>query len=167
MSRHNTAIAAIATATLLGSSPTLADWSLAAGATSESTAALQIQIDHLIPLEGLHPRLDLRLATGLLMLSSEKKGANAAWLVTPAVRYTFMGEREVFLEAGIGGALFIDTRLDARELSTSFQFEDRLALGLPWADGEISLALIHYSNAGIRRPNDGFETLMLGYRVSL
>ncbi|MEX2551646.1 MAG: acyloxyacyl hydrolase, partial [Actinomycetota bacterium] len=117
--------------------------------------------------EGLHPRLDLRLATGLLLLSSEEKGANAAWLFTSAVRYTFMDEREVFLEAGIGGALFIDTRLDARELSTSFQFEDRIALGLPWADGELSLALTHYSNAGINRPNDGFETLMLGYRVSL
>jgi lipid A 3-O-deacylase len=166
MSRH-TAIAAIATTTLLCSSPTLADWSLAAGATSESTGAIQIQVDHLLPLEGHHPRLDLRLATGLLLLSSEEKGANAAWLFTPAVRYTFMGEREIFLEAGIGGALFVDTRLDSRELSTSFQFEDRIALGLPWADGELSLALTHYSNGGINRPNDGFETLMLGYRVSL
>lgn len=164
---HRSAIAAFATASLLGSSPTLADGSLAAGATSESTAALQIQVDHLIPLEGVHPRLDLRLATGLLLLSSEEKGANAAWLFTPAVRYTFMGEREVFLEAGIGGAVFVDPRLDDRALSTNFQFEDHIALGLPWADGELSLALTHYSNAGIKRPNDGFETLMLGYRVPL
>ncbi|MFY0989029.1 acyloxyacyl hydrolase [Halomonas sp. C05BenzN] len=167
MSRKAGITTVAAAAALLGSGPVLADWYLAAGATSESTAALTVEIDRMIGLERFHPRLDLRLATGLLLLSSREKDGNAAWRLTPALRYTFAGERGVFVEGGIGGALFLDTRVEARELSTAFQFEDRLALGLPWAGGELSLALTHYSNAGIRRPNDGFETLTLGYRQAL
>ncbi|MDI5935106.1 acyloxyacyl hydrolase [Halomonas kalidii] len=167
MSRRTGRAIVTALAALLGSAPAMADWYVAAGASSESTAALTVEIDRMIGLERFHPRLDLRLATGLLLLSSREKDGNAAWLLSPALRYTFAGQRGLFFEGGIGAALFLDTRVESRELSTAFQFEDRLALGMPWASGELSLALTHYSNGGIRRPNDGFETLTLGYRFSL
>ena len=167
MSRKEGRATIVGVAALLGSGPLMADWYVAAGATSESTAALTVEIDRLIGLERFHPRLDLRLGTGLLLLSSREQEGNAAWLFSPALRYTFAGQRGWFLEGGIGAALFLDTRVESRELSTAFQFEDRLALGMPWAGGELSLALTHYSNAGIRRPNDGFEVLALGYRFSL
>ena len=152
---------------LLAGSPAMADLQVAVGATSESTIALKMEVDRLVPLTSLHPRLDLRLATGLLLLSSEQQDGNAALLLSPALRWTFPGERELFVEGGIGGALFLKTRVEARNLSTAFQFEDRLAVGMPWAGGELSLALTHYSNGGIKRPNDGFETLTLGYRFPL
>ncbi|MFC3283931.1 acyloxyacyl hydrolase [Litchfieldella rifensis] len=151
-------------AALLATSPAYADLSVAGGITSESTAALKVELDREFSLESWHPRLSLRLATGLLLLSSDTEHGNAAWLLTPAFRYTFAGESGTFLEAGIGASVFLETRVESRELSTSFQFEDRLALGMPLARGEIMASVTHYSNARIARPNDGFEVFALSYR---
>ncbi|MNE17024.1 Lipid A deacylase PagL precursor [compost metagenome] len=53
-------------------------------------------------------------------------------------------------------------------MSTSFQFEDRLGFGLRFAGGqEVGVRAIHYSNAGIKTPNDGIETYSLHYRMPL
>lgn len=167
MSRQIIRAAALLASPFLAASPAAADLALSAGVTSESTAAVKVELDRQLPLETVHEQLSLRLSGGLLLLSSEEADGNAAALLAPALRWTFDGERHLFMEAGIGAALFLETRVESRRLSTAFQFEDRLAVGLPWADGELSLALTHYSNAGIKRPNDGFETLTVGYRFPL
>lgn len=152
---------------LTASLPGMADLYLAAGATSEATAALRIEVDRLIGLERFHPQVDLRLGTGLLLLSSGDEDGNAAWLLTPALRWTFDTTRQLFVEGSIGAAFFLTTRVEDRQLSTAFQFQDRIAAGLPLGRGELALSLTHYSNAGIKRPNDGFEVLSLGYRWAL
>jgi lipid A 3-O-deacylase len=137
------------------------------GATSEGEPAVSLGADRTFDLSHWHPQLDLRLATGLLLLPGDEGDDNAAWTLTPALRWTFAGEHDLFAEAGIGAALFLNTRYEDRHLATAFQFEDRLAIGVPLGRGELSASLIHYSNGGIKRPNDGFETLTLGYRFPL
>jgi len=164
MQGRQASLSLVVSLVLVASSHSSAEVGMAVGITSQSTVAVSAEIDTRLPLTRLHPRLDLRLGTGLLLLSSRERDGNAAWLVTPALRYTFAGESAWFLEGGIGAALFLDTHLDERELSTAFQFHDRLALGRSFADGELALSLNHYSNASLEHPNDGFETLMLGYR---
>ena len=70
-----------------------------------------------------------------------------------------------FLEGGIGAAYFTETDLDDQDLGSKFQFEDRLGAGLRFASGsEVGVRYYHYSNAGIKQPNDGIDMAALYYR---
>lgn len=73
-----------------------------------------------------------------------------------------------YLEAGLGLNLFSEERLGRRNLSTHFQFGELVGFGLAWGgnaegEGETSLGvrLSHYSNAGLKQPNDGIEVVQL------
>lgn len=72
-----------------------------------------------------------------------------------------------YAEAGLGVALFDRTQVAGRTISTSFQFSEHLGLGIEW-NKRVSLGwrYSHYSNAGIRKPNDGLDmhSLVLGVR---
>lgn len=158
-------------AALLGSAvlaPTIAqaDIYLSLGMTNESEPAAKLELDREISLHDWHPALSLRLAGGVLLLPGNEGDDNAALLLTPAFRYTFTtgSAARPFVEAGIGAAVFLDTRYEDRGFSTAFQFEDRLAAGMHLGDGELALAYTHYSNADIKTPNDGLDILAVGYR---
>ena len=56
--------------------------------------------------------------------------------------------------------------LEENDLATSFQFEDRLGVGVRFAEQEIGIRALHYSNAGIKQPNQGVESYALHYRTS-
>lgn len=72
-----------------------------------------------------------------------------------------------YAEAGLGVALFDRTQVAGRTISTAFQFSEHLGLGIEWNE-KVSLGwrYSHYSNAGIRKPNDGLDmhSLVLGVR---
>ncbi|GAA0558804.1 acyloxyacyl hydrolase [Halomonas salifodinae] len=167
MSRHHALGTGIAAALLALSAPAQADLNIGLGYTSESTPALRLTLDREFDLSHWHPRLDLRLASGVLLLPGDDEDDNAAWVVTPAFRYDLGAAGGAYLEAGFGAGLFLETRLESRELSTAFQFENRLAAGWRLAQGgELGLSAIHYSNGRIKRPNDGFEVYSLNYRLA-
>lgn len=87
----------------------------------------------------------------------------------PVFVYEFSGEKvRPYVEAGIGVALFSGTRVEGKELGSSFQFEDRIGAGLRFGQGhDVGIRAIHYSNAGIKDPNDGIEAYSLYYRRSI
>lgn len=86
----------------------------------------------------------------------------------PVFVYEFAGQNvKPYLEAGIGVAAFSNTKLESNDLGSSFQFEDRIGAGLRFAGGhEVGIRAIHYSNAGIKSPNDGVEAYSLHYRLN-
>lgn len=69
-----------------------------------------------------------------------------------------------YLEIGIAVSWLSNTDIAGRKLSTHFQFEDKGGVGLRFGQNQqydIGLRVIHYSNASIKRPNNGVNMLLL------
>jgi lipid A 3-O-deacylase len=97
----------------------------------------------------------------------DETSANHSLSVSPVLVYEFAGEHvQPYIEAGIGVAAFSSTELEDNDLGSSFQFEDRIGFGIRFADQEIGVRALHYSNAGLSKPNDGVESYSLHYRLS-
>ena len=104
---------------------------------------------------------------GYTYWDGDETASNHSLSFAPVFVYEFTGENvRPYIEAGIGVALFESTEHESHDLSTSFQFEDRLGFGLRFAGQEVGLRAIHYSNVGSKNPNDGAETYTLHYRTS-
>lgn len=84
---------------------------------------------------------------------------------SPVFTYEFSGFTYTpYIEAGIGIATFSKTRVGDQRMGSSFNFEDRIGLGLKLpSEQKVGIRAIHYSNAGIRQPNDGIESYSLFY----
>lgn len=152
--------------TLLFGATAEADLNIAPGLTSVDNTTLRITYDVEYDLTQWHPQMALRLASGLLLLDGDDETDNVAWVVTPAFRYNLLDNRS-FVEVGIGGGIFLETRVESQDLSTAFQFENRLAAGYRLGQkSELGVSAIHYSNARLDSPNDGFEVYALTYRYA-
>lgn len=84
---------------------------------------------------------------------------------SPVFVYEFSGFTYTpYIEAGIGVAAFSKTEVGDQHLGSSFNFEDRIGLGLKLpGEQKIGLRALHYSNAGLKQPNDGIESYSLFY----
>lgn len=87
--------------------------------------------------------------------------------ITPVFRYQNTNKKGFYAEAGIGAHLFSHLYdNDGKQESTAFLFGDHLGIGYVFTNGiDLSLKLQHFSNGGIKEPNDGvnFSVLKLGY----
>jgi len=78
--------------------------------------------------------------------------------LSPVFNYYFdFGNVKPYLEAGIGASLFKYNSIDHRNTSSKFLFEDRLGAGVRVGDFDFSFRYMHYSNAGIVKPNSGID----------
>lgn len=83
----------------------------------------------------------------------------------PVFTYNFYTNNglEPFIEAGIGVSAFSKTKVGDKNLGSSFNFEDRIGFGARFGDHTVGIRAIHYSNAGIKKPNNGIESYSLYY----
>ncbi|KIH85286.1 acyloxyacyl hydrolase [Pseudomonas batumici] len=99
----------------------------------------------------------------------DKSPDNHSLSFSPVFVYEFAGASiKPYIEVGIGVALFAHTEVEDNKLGSAFLFEDRIGAGLRFAGGhEVGIRATHYSNAGIRKPNDGIESYALHYTMPL
>ncbi|MHA6494056.1 acyloxyacyl hydrolase [Pseudomonas borbori] len=104
---------------------------------------------------------------GYTYWDGDETSSNHSVSIAPVFVYEFAGQNvQPYIEAGIGIAAFANTELEDRDLGSSFQFEDRIGVGMRFAGQEVGLRAIHYSNAGLKQPNDGIEAYTLHYRMT-
>ena len=84
---------------------------------------------------------------------------------SPVLVYQFHGQLfRPFVEFGIGVSLFSKTDVGEQDMGSAFHFEDRLGAGVVLPSGSrLGVRAIHYSNAGIKQPNEGIESYALFY----
>lgn len=82
---------------------------------------------------------------------------------SPVFVYEFAGDgARPFIEVGVGVSMFSGTEVGHRNMSSAFHFEDRLGVGYRLEGGtRLGVRAIHYSNAGLRMPNEGIESYAL------
>ena len=99
----------------------------------------------------------------------DKRSSNNSLSFSPVFVYEFAGEKvKPYIEAGIGVAVFSETQIEDNKLGSAFNFEDRIGFGLRFNGGhEVGIRATHYSNAGIKQPNDGIESYALHYTMPL
>lgn len=86
--------------------------------------------------------------------------------ITPVLRYQNDDLKGIYAEAGIG-AHRLSERYDnnGRSLSTTFQFGSHIGAGYVFRNNwELGLSFQHFSNAGIRQPNDGLNLTVIRLR---
>ncbi|UYZ84590.1 acyloxyacyl hydrolase [Entomomonas sp. E2T0] len=96
----------------------------------------------------------------------DKATGNHSLSFAPVFTYNFNTNSEIkpYIEAGIGITGFSRTRVSNKKLGSAFNFEDRLGLGITFLDRQkLGLRVIHYSNAGIKKPNQGINNYSLFY----
>ena len=91
---------------------------------------------------------------------------NLVLAVSPVVEFPvgILFDKEIYVEFGIGVSLLDDTKFAGKNVSTHYQFEDRLGFKMKFGekqDTEISLRYFHYSNGGLKKPNPGLDFISL------
>ena len=99
-------------------------------------------------------------------LSDWRQGNEEVYVVSfsPVFVYTFGDAGKALLpyvEEGIGVAGISGTQIGGRDLSTGFQFEDRIGVGLRMNKVDLNVRYMHYSNGSVREPNEGLDLFIL------
>lgn len=77
------------------------------------------------------------------------------------------GDLKPYAELGLGVSLFSRDQLGTRDFSTRLQFSEHVGLGIEFGKGWFAgWRYSHYSNAGLKEPNDGIDLHQLLIGVS-
>lgn len=82
---------------------------------------------------------------------------------SPVFAYYFGNENakiRPYIEGGIGATYLDEYRIADRNLSSNYQFEDRLGAGVRIGFVDMNFRYMHYSNASLKAPNHGIDILM-------
>lgn len=98
----------------------------------------------------------------------ERRDTTFVLSFSPVIQYPVatLTYATLYVEAGIGVSLLDDTQFAGKDVSTHFQFEDRLGLVARFGQHkqhQLALRYFHYSDAEVKKPNPGLDFIALSY----
>lgn len=98
--------------------------------------------------------------------------SNFVLAVSPVLKKTFCNclIGRLYGEFGIGVSFIDDTRFAGKNVSTHYQFEDRIGIGYEFGKDlryKIALRYFHYSNGGLKKPNPGLDFISLSFMYKI
>jgi lipid A 3-O-deacylase len=89
--------------------------------------------------------------------------SNAVLAISPVLQFPAfsISHTPIYVEAGIGISLVDETHFAGKNISTHYQFEDRVGLVADFGTTNVAVRVIHYSNAGFKSPNPGLDFITL------
>ena len=110
-------------------------------------------------------RLDLTGEAGVSYWQAKgSRSPQTVWQLsaTPMFRW-WPGER-FYIEAGIGATAFTHTSFADRRIGSAFQFGEHVGLGfLVTPQSRLGLRYSHFSNFGIKQPDQGLSLPQVSY----
>lgn len=100
--------------------------------------------------------------------SDNRYDSNFVLSLSPVIQYPLFSVygQQIYGELGIGVALLDDTTFAGKNVSTHYQFEDRVGLMTRFGRRDqhsVTLRYFHYSNGGFKTPNPGLDFVALSY----
>jgi len=87
-----------------------------------------------------------------------KSDKNYGIALSPVFAYYFKaGDFRPYIEGGIGGSYWTKTHIKWRNIGSHLHFEDRIGAGVRYKNIDLNFKYLHYSNAGLVKPNMGID----------
>lgn len=99
--------------------------------------------------------------------SADPGYARHLWQLNAIPMFRWWPAERFYVEAGVGATLISDTKFHDKNLSTNFQFGDHIGAGFKLSNNmRVGLRVSHFSNAGIKRPNQGLNQVQLNFAMA-
>ncbi|PLC49108.1 hypothetical protein CR159_14735 [Pollutimonas subterranea] len=109
-------------------------------------------------------RLDLNGELGLTYWDATHGRPESLWQLSATPMLRWWPNEYVYTEIGVGATVLSRTSFADRNLGSAFQFGNHIGVGVLISQAhQLGLRFSHFSNAGIKEPNDGLDIVQLTY----
>lgn len=109
-------------------------------------------------------RIDLNAELGLTYWDATKGDPQSLWQLSATPMLRWWPNEFIYTEIGVGATVLSRTSFADRNFGSAFQFGNHIGVGAVINKShQVGLRFSHFSNAGIKEPNDGLDVVQLSY----
>lgn len=92
--------------------------------------------------------------------------ARHMWQLNAIPMFRWWPTERFYVEGGVGATAVSETKFHDKDISSTFQFGDHIGAGFKLADNmRIGLRVSHFSNGGMKKPNQGLNQVQLNFAM--